>query len=63
MAKSKGPNFYAVAVGRVAGIYSSWGECKAQVGDLPYLHWPRPCGSASCDLNGFLTLNSFFSVE
>jgi hypothetical protein len=31
MAKSKGPKFYAVAVGRVAGIYNTWDECKAQV--------------------------------
>ncbi|KAL3766488.1 hypothetical protein ACHAW5_001157 [Stephanodiscus triporus] len=30
MAKSKGPKFYAVAVGRVAGIYNTWDECKAQ---------------------------------
>ena len=30
MAKSKGPKYYAVAVGRVPGVYSTWEECKAQ---------------------------------
>jgi ribonuclease HI len=30
MAKSKGPKYYAVAVGRVTGVYSTWEECKVQ---------------------------------
>mmetsp|Transcript_40943 Transcript_40943/g.73820 ORF Transcript_40943/g.73820 Transcript_40943/m.73820 type:complete len:357 (+) Transcript_40943:175-1245(+) len=30
MAKSKGSKVYAVARGRVPGIYSSWSECQAQ---------------------------------
>jgi hypothetical protein len=31
MAKSKGPKYYAVAKGRVPGIYNTWAECEAQV--------------------------------
>jgi ribonuclease HI len=30
MAKSKGPKYYAVAVGRVTGVYNTWEECKVQ---------------------------------
>jgi ribonuclease HI len=30
MAKSKGPKYYGVAVGRVTGVYNTWEECKAQ---------------------------------
>ena len=30
MAKSKGPKYYAVAVGRATGVYSTWEECKVQ---------------------------------
>ena len=31
MAKSKGPKFYAVAKGRIPGIYHTWAQCEAQV--------------------------------
>ena len=30
MPKGGGGGFYAVAVGRVPGIYSTWAECQAQ---------------------------------
>jgi viroplasmin and RNaseH domain-containing protein len=33
MAKKKkgGPKYYAVAVGRIPGVYYTWPECQAQV--------------------------------
>ena len=60
MAKSKGPKFYAVAVGRVAGIYNTWDECKAQVRVLPCSHQPRPRGAANISLYDFLTFHLIF---
>ena len=51
MAKTKGPKFYAVAVGRVAGIYNTWDECKAQVRVSPDSHQPRPPAAANLNCN------------
>ena len=30
-----GNTYYAVAIGRQTGIFTTWGECKTQVNDFP----------------------------
>ena len=42
MAKSKGPKVYAVARGRVPGIYNTWSECQSQVRVPPASHRCAP---------------------
>ena len=37
MAKSKGPKVYAVAIGRVPGVYNYWVECQKQVSKLAHV--------------------------
>jgi hypothetical protein len=55
MAKSKGPKFYAVAIGRVAGIYNTWGECKAQVCAFLFTSATPALELTVTNLNDFLT--------